>query len=241
MSDASWHPKPASLVGLGPRCAVALVAPSCVQAVGQARQSADGSAHAAALGFCGAGPGRPSASLQREVQVAHPGLPAVRPLHQSRHAGTGNHRPQGHVVQRLGAQQEWPLKQGWLPRQEAAENAQLGTVTLQPWAPPRAAQSLLPRSRDQSGVVVAVAALAHQLLLLPPTLCPQDRLLPQVPPRRPCGAGPLQPAWSPPEVASLGLLASAGVGAPGGGFRHLGSPGSSCCHRRCPPGSLRCG
>lgn len=225
----------------GPRCAAVLVVPSCVQAVGREKQSAGGSAHVAALGFCGAGPGRPSVHLQPEVRVAHPGPPAVRPHHQSQHAGTRSRRPRGHEAQRLRAQQEWPLKQGWLLRLEADEGAQPGTVTLQPWVPPRAAQSRPPRSRDQSGAVVAAAALVYQLSLLPPTPCPQDKPQPQVPPQTPCGVEPLRPSWNLPAVVSQGLPASAGVGAPGGGCHHLGSPGSSYCHRRCPPGSLRCG
>lgn len=226
----------------GRRCAAALFEPSSEQAVGLARQSAGGSAHVAGLGSCGAGPGRPSGHQQPVVQVAHLGPLEVRPHHQSQHVVTGSHHPQGHVEQRLGAQQGRPLKPRWLQRQEADEVVQHGTVTLPPWAPPQAAQSRLPLSLDQSGEVVAAAALVHQpSSRLPPKPCPQDMPQPPVPPQRPCGVGPLRPEWSQPVVVSLGLPASAGVGVPGGGYHHLGSPGSSCCHHRCQPGSLRFG
>lgn len=176
----------------GPRCAAAPVEPSSEQEVGPARQSAGGNAHVAALGSCGAGPGRPSGHQRPVVQVAHLGPLAVRPRHQSQHVVTGSRHPQGHVEQRLGAQQGRLPKPRWLQRQEADEVVQHGTVKLPPWAPPQAAQSRPPLSPGQSGVVVAAAALVHQPSRLPPKPCPHGRPQPQVPPQRPCGAGPLR-------------------------------------------------
>lgn len=133
----------------GPRCADAPVEPSSEQAVGLVRQIAGGSVHVAALGSCGAGPGHPSGHQRLVVQVAHLGPLAVRPRHQSQHVVTGSRHPQGHVEQKLGAQQGWPPKPGWLQRREADEVVQHGTVTLLPWAPPQAAQSRPPLSRGQ--------------------------------------------------------------------------------------------